>query len=100
YWTTYHQLTERGGVSPEYARIEMRRRQTLIGAMMMHKHEADGMLCGTFGTHAMHLKYVEQVIGRRPGVGHFAAMNAVILPTRTVFICDTYVTPDPDAAHI
>jgi malate dehydrogenase (oxaloacetate-decarboxylating)(NADP+) len=100
YWKTYHQLTERKGVSPEYARIDMRRRHTLIGAMMMHKNEADGMLCGTFGTHALHLHYIDQVIGRRPGVSHYAAMNAVILPSRTVFVCDTYVSPDPDAEHI
>jgi malate dehydrogenase (oxaloacetate-decarboxylating)(NADP+) len=100
YWTTYHQLTERRGVSAEYARIEMRRRQTLIGAMMMYKGEADGMLCGTFGAHAQHLRYIDQVIGLRKGVRHYAAMNAVILPARTVFLCDTYVTPDPDAEHI
>jgi malate dehydrogenase (oxaloacetate-decarboxylating)(NADP+) len=100
YWKTYHRLTERKGVSPEYARVEMRRRNTLIGAMMMIKGEADGMLCGTFGTHALHLEYIEQVIGLRPGIKHYAAMNALILPDRTVFICDTYVTPDPDAEHI
>src|SRR4051812_27763606 len=100
YWTTYHQLTERKGVSPEYARIEMRRRQTLIGAMMIYKGQADGMICGTFGTHALHLQYVDQVIGLRPGVRHYAAMNAVMLPARTVFICDTYVSADPDAEHI
>jgi len=100
YWTTYHQLTERKGVSPEYARVEMRRRHTLIGAMMIYKGEADGMLCGTFGTHALHLRYIDQVIGLRPGVRNYAAMNALILPSRTVFICDTYVTPDPDAEHI
>jgi len=100
YWTTYHQLTQRKGVSPEYARVEMRRRQTLIGAMLMYKGEADAMLCGTFGTHALHLHYIDHVIGRRPGIQHYAAMNAVILPARTVFICDTYVTPDPDAEHI
>jgi malate dehydrogenase (oxaloacetate-decarboxylating)(NADP+) len=100
YWTTYHQLTERKGVSPEYARIEMRRRATLIGAMMIYKGEADGMICGTFGTHALHLQYVDQVIGLRTGVRHYAAMNAVMLPARTVFICDTYVSADPDAEHI
>jgi len=100
YWTTYHQLTERKGVSPEYARVEMRRRHSLIGAMMIHKGEADGMLCGTFGRHALHLHFIDQVIGRRPGVRHYAAMNALILPARTVFICDTYVTPDPDAENI
>jgi malate dehydrogenase (oxaloacetate-decarboxylating)(NADP+) len=100
YWSTYHQLTERKGVSPEYARVEMRRRHSLIGAMMIYKGEADGMLCGTFGTHALHLRYIDQVIGRRPGVSHYAAMNALILPARMVFICDTYVTQDPDAEHI
>jgi malate dehydrogenase (oxaloacetate-decarboxylating)(NADP+) len=100
YWKAYHRLTERKGVSPEYARVEMRRRNTLIGAMIMIKGEAEGMLCGTFGTHALHLHYIDQVIGLRPGVRHYAAMNALILPDRTVFICDTYVTPDPDAAHV
>jgi malate dehydrogenase (oxaloacetate-decarboxylating)(NADP+) len=100
YWTTYHRLTERRGVSPEYAKVEMRRRQTLIGAMMIHKGEAESMLCGTFGTHALHLEYIDQVIGRRPGIRHYAAMNALILPNRTIFICDTYVTPDPDAANV
>ena len=100
YWSTYHQLTERKGVSPEYAKIEMRRRNTLIGAMLILKGEADAMLCGTFGTHALHLRYVDQVIGLRTGVTHYAAMNALMLPKRMVFICDTYVTPDPDAEHI
>ncbi|MBI1942375.1 MAG: NADP-dependent malic enzyme [Betaproteobacteria bacterium] len=100
YWQTYHRLAERKGVSPEYARIEMRRRLTLIGAMLMYKGEADGMLCGTFGTHALHLHYVDQVIGRRPGTRHYAAMNALILPNRTLFLCDTYVTPDPDAEQV
>jgi malate dehydrogenase (oxaloacetate-decarboxylating)(NADP+) len=100
YWMTYHRLTERRGVSPEYAKLEMRRRLTLIGAMLIYKGEADGMLCGTFGTHALHLEYVDQVIGLRAGVRHYAAMNALILEGRTVFICDTYVTPDPDAENI
>jgi malate dehydrogenase (oxaloacetate-decarboxylating)(NADP+) len=100
YWSTYHRLTERKGVSPEYAKIEMRRRYTLIGAMLILKGEADAMLCGTFGAHALHLRYIEQVIGLRPGVRHFAAMNALMLPKRMVFICDTYVTADPDAEHI
>jgi malate dehydrogenase (oxaloacetate-decarboxylating)(NADP+) len=84
----------------QYAKIEMRRRLTLIGAMMIHRGEADGMICGTFGTHALHLNYVDQVIGRRPGVQHFYAMNMLMLPKRTVFICDTYVNADPSAEQI
>ena len=79
YWSEYHRLTERRGVSVQYAKIEMRRRLTLIGAMMIHMGEADGMICGTFGTHALHLQYIDQVIGRRKGVRHYAAMNALVI---------------------
>ncbi|HEU4350848.1 MAG TPA: NADP-dependent malic enzyme [Burkholderiales bacterium] len=100
YWTTYQQLSERRGVTPAYARVEMRRHNTLIGAMLMHKGEADGMLCGTFGMHAEHLRYVDQVIGLRAGVRRYAAMNALMLAETNVFICDTYVAEDPDAEHI
>jgi malate dehydrogenase (oxaloacetate-decarboxylating)(NADP+) len=100
YWQTYHRLTERKGVSAEYAKIEMRRRLTLIGAMLIHKGDADGMICGMFGTHAQHLRYIDQVIGRRPGVSTYAAMNGLLLPKQTVFICDTYVNYDPSAEQI
>ncbi|HEY5861649.1 MAG TPA: NADP-dependent malic enzyme [Casimicrobiaceae bacterium] len=100
YWTEYHRLTERKGVTEEYAQSEMRRRQTLIGAMMMHMSEADGMLCGTSGTYAAHRRYIDQVIGLRKGVSTYAAANAVMLPNRTVFIADTYVNPDPTAEQL
>jgi len=100
YWSEYYRLTQRKGVSIQYAKIEMRRRNTLIGAMLMHMGEADGMLCGTFGTYALHLHYVDQVIGMREGVREYAAMNALMLPKRTVFIADTYVNPDPSAEQL
>ncbi len=100
YWTEYYALTARKGVSQQYAKIEMRRRLTLIGAMMIHMGEADGMLCGTFGTHELHRGYVDQVIGLRKGARVYAAMNAVMLPGRTVFIADTYVNVDPTAEQV
>jgi malate dehydrogenase (oxaloacetate-decarboxylating)(NADP+) len=95
YWTEYYRLTARRGVSQQYAQVEMRRRHTLIGAMMVHRGEADGMLCGTFGTHSLHRQFIDQVIGLRRGVKTYAAMNAIILPDRTLFIADTYVNADP-----
>ncbi len=100
YWKQYYELTARRGVSEQYAKIEMRRRLTLIGAMMIHRGEADGMICGTFGTHELHLHYIDQVIGRRAGIKHFYAMNLLMLPKRTVFICDTYVNENPTAEQI
>jgi malate dehydrogenase (oxaloacetate-decarboxylating)(NADP+) len=100
YWTEYHRLMERRGITQQLAKIEMRRRLTLIGAMMIHLGDADGMLCGTYGTHDSHRRYIEQVFGLRRGVKTSAAMNAVILPDRTLFIADTYVNADPTAEQI
>jgi malate dehydrogenase (oxaloacetate-decarboxylating)(NADP+) len=100
YWQEYYRLTERKGVSQAYAKIEMRRRLTLIGAMMIHMGDADGMLCGTFGTHDLHRHYVDQVIGLKPGAKTYAAMNAVMMTRRTVFIADTYVNADPTAEQV
>jgi malate dehydrogenase (oxaloacetate-decarboxylating)(NADP+) len=100
YSMAYHQLAQRRGVTPQIARLEMRRRYTLIGAMLIHMGAADAMLCGVVGRYNNHLRFIDEVIGLRPGVNHFAAMNALLLPKRTVFICDTYVNYDPTAEQI
>src|SRR4249920_3837362 len=100
YWQEYYRLTQRRGVSQAYAQIEMRRRHTLIGAMAIHRGDADGMLCGMFGTHDLHRTFIDQVIGLRRGVRVYAAMNAVMLPTRTIFIADTYVNADPNPEEL
>ena len=100
YWESYHLLTERKGVTAQYAQIEMRRRNTLIGAMMIHKGEADALICGTFGTHGLHLHYVDQVLGKAPGSSVYGALNIVMLPNRTIGIVDTHVNQDPTAEQI
>ncbi|MDI4634804.1 NADP-dependent malic enzyme [Pelomonas sp. V22] len=100
YWQTYLQMTERKGVTQQLAKIEMRRRLTLIGCMMLHKGEVDGMLCGTWSNTAMHLQYIDQVIGKRPGVKNYACMNGLILPGRQVFLVDTHVNYDPTAEQL
>jgi malate dehydrogenase (oxaloacetate-decarboxylating)(NADP+) len=100
YWQEYHRLGERKGITEHYAQVEMRRRATLIGAMMMRKGDADGMICGTFGNHALHLPYIDQVIGRRAGGREYGAMNALMLPGRQVFLVDTHVNLDPTAAQL
>ena len=100
YWQTYHQIMERRGVTEQLAKIEMRRRLTLIGAMLLHKGEVDGMICGTWGTTAWHLGFVDQVIGKRAGVKTFACMNGLLLPGRQVFLVDTHVNADPSAAQL
>ena len=100
YWMTYHQLTERKGVTVQFAKIEMRRRLTLVAAMLLHKGEVDGMICGTWGGTAQHLQHIDQVIGRRPGVYTYACMNGLILPGRQVFLVDTHINYDPNAEQL
>ena len=103
FWQTYHAMTDRKGITVQMAKIEMRRRLTLIGAMMLHKGFVDGMLCGTWGTTQQHLYYINQVIGRRKGgslatpqdVPVYACMNGLMLPGRQVFLVDTHVNDDP-----
>ncbi|MGE0112595.1 NADP-dependent malic enzyme [Aquabacterium sp.] len=100
FWQTYHQLTERKGVTQQMAKIEMRRRLTLISSMLLHKGEVDGLICGTWGNTALHLYYIDQVIGKRPGVKTYAAMTGLILPGRTVNILDTHINYDPTAEQL
>ncbi|SFU98218.1 NADP-dependent malic enzyme [Pseudoduganella namucuonensis] len=100
YWQSYYALTSRKGVTPEYAKLEMRRRHSLIGAMMIKKGDADGMICGTFGTTDLHLKYIDQVLGKREGANIYAAMNVLVLPERQLAILDTHVNENPDAEQV
>jgi malate dehydrogenase (oxaloacetate-decarboxylating)(NADP+) len=103
FWQTYHRMTQRQGVTTQMAKIEMRRRLTLIGAMLLHKGDVDGLICGTWGTTAMHLQYIDQVIGKRAGgspstqqeVQIYACMNGLMLPNRQLFLVDTHVNYDP-----
>ncbi len=100
YWSEYHRLTQRHGISPETAKHEMRRRPTLIAAMLVRMGSADAMLCGTISQPLKHLHYIHEVIGHRPGVNVYAAMNLLMLPRHTLFICDTHVNLDPGAEQV
>ena len=100
FWQSYHRMTERKGVTQQLAKIDMRRRLTLIGCMMVHKGEADGLICGTWSTTDSHLYYVDQVIGLRPGVTTYACMNALLLPERQLFLVDTHINYDPSAEQL
>ena len=100
YWQAYHRLAERKGVTEQMAKIEMRRRLTLIGSMLLHMGEVDGLICGTWGNTPLHLHYIDQVIGKRPGVQTYAAMTGLILPGRTVNLLDTHINYDPTAEQL
>ena len=100
YWSEYLRLSARKGVSEAYAKLEMRRRPTLIGAMLVRLGAADGMICGTGGPFLEHLRYIDQVIGKKPGSRVYAAMNTLMLPGRQLTLVDTHVNIDPDAAQL
>jgi len=108
FWQAYHHMTERKGVTVQAAKIEMRRRLTLIGSMLLHKGYVDGIICGTWGTTHLHLHYIDQVIGKRAhaslnsaqDVQIYACMNGLMLPDRQLFLVDTHVNYDPTAQEL
>ncbi len=100
YWTSYHELLGRRGVSPATAQQAMRTQNTVIGAMMMHKGAADAMLCGTEGRFRVHLSHVSEIIGKREGIRDLSTMTCLSLPERTLFLCDAHITPNPGVEEI
>ena len=100
YWTVYWEKMCRQGITKEMARVEMRRRLTLIGATMVKMGDADGMICGTVSGYANHLRYIDQMIGKQPGTSTYAAMNILLLPEQTLALVDTHVNDEPTAEQI
>jgi malate dehydrogenase (oxaloacetate-decarboxylating)(NADP+) len=100
YWTAYWELMSRKGISKEMARVEMRRRLTLIGAMMVRLGDADGLICGTVGGYSDHLRFIDEVLNESRVDHTYAAMNIVLLQERTLAIVDTHVNENPTAEQI
>ena len=99
YWTTYHQIMARRGVTPDLAKAIMRTNTTAIGAVMVHRGEADSLICGTFGQYLWHLKYVTQVLADRE-LHPAGALSLMILPGGPLFVADTQVNPLPSPEQI
>nr|NDG07740.1 NADP-dependent malic enzyme [Oxalobacteraceae bacterium] len=100
YWETFLSMSRRKGVTEQWAKLEMRRRHTLIGSMAIHKGDADGMICGTYGNTDLHLHYIDMILGKRAGVNTYAAMNALVLHDRQIVLVDTHVNENPNAEQI
>ena len=99
-WTEYYKLKGREGVTPTIARGMVRKHNTLIGALLLRRGDADALLCGLTSRYDHQLQYIQDVIGLKPGIHTFAAMNVLMLPAQTLFICDTHVNEDPDAEQV
>lgn len=100
YWTTYHEMLGRSGVSIEYAKVVVRTRTTVIGALMVHRGEADALICGTTGLFSKHFRHVKEIIGLRDGVRDMSTVNMLVLSKGVVFISDTHVTENPNAEEL
>ncbi|MFT7115095.1 MAG: malate dehydrogenase (oxaloacetate-decarboxylating)(NADP+) [Rhodoferax sp.] len=100
YWETYHRLMGRQGVSIDVAKAAVRRSNTTIAALMVKLGDADAMLCGLMGSFDVHLEHIRDIIGIKKDATGFATLNALMLEQRTLFIADTFVNEDPDAAQL
>jgi len=99
-WTAYYKLQARSGVTPNIAKSMVRKHNTLIGSLLLRRGDGDALICGIGSRFDNQLKYVDEVIGMKPGVQTYAAMNVLLLPEHTLFICDTHVNEDPTAEQI
>ena len=99
-WTEYYKMKAREGVTPSIAKSMVRKHNTLIGVMLLKRGDIDALLCGVSSRYDNQLKYVQDVIGLKPGASTFAAMNVLMLPDQTLFVCDTHVNENPDAEQI
>ncbi|MFC5608306.1 NADP-dependent malic enzyme [Variovorax soli] len=97
YWEAFHKLMAREGVTPEAAKIMVRRSNTTIAALMVHLGDADAMLCGLVGRFDAHLEHIRNIIGLKAGASGFATLNALTLDKHTLFVADTNVHEDPSA---
>jgi malate dehydrogenase (oxaloacetate-decarboxylating)(NADP+) len=100
FWKHYLSLMERRGIGQELAMREVRRRTTLIGSLLVHFGDVDGMICGTFANYDLHLRYVSRIVGLSDDAQNYAALNVLMLQDMTLFITDTYVNPDPTAEQL
>jgi malate dehydrogenase (oxaloacetate-decarboxylating)(NADP+) len=100
YWSTYHELRARDGVTPDYARTTVRTNSTVIAALAVYLDDADAMLCGVEGRYDTHLRHVEAILGRADGVRTLSGLSMLILKSGTFCFTDTYVSLDPDAEEV
>ncbi len=100
YWGEYHEIMQRHGVTPDVARTIVRTRNTVIGALMVRRGDADALLCGTVGRYERHLRNLTDVLGLAQDVNQCSAVQLLILPTGILFVTDTNVNYDPDDAEI
>src|SRR5690606_15583013 len=56
YWSEYHKLMERKGISPDLAKTVLRTNSSVIGSLMVHFNEADCALCGPTGRYGTTLE--------------------------------------------
>jgi len=100
YWQTFHRITQRRGVTPDSAKAIVRTRNTVIAAIMVHRDEADALICGVVGRYNKKLTYVTEVLGMQPGCHTLGALSAMASENETLFVCDTHVNPDPTAEQL
>ncbi|NOX41410.1 MAG: NADP-dependent malic enzyme [Alphaproteobacteria bacterium] len=99
YWSSYHNLMQRRGVTPDIAKAVMRTNTTAIGAVMVQRGEADSLICGTFGQYLWHLNYVQQVLASDE-LHPVGALSLMIQEQGPLFVADTQVNPVPTPEQI
>ena len=99
YWTTYHGIMRRRGVTPDLAKERMRTNTTAIAAIMVSRGEADSMICGAVGEYRWHLKHAKQILATDE-LHPIGALSLIILDQGPLFIADTHINILPTADQL
>ena len=99
YWSTYHEIMQRRGATPDLARTIMRTNSTAIAAVAVQRGDADSMICGTFGEYRWHLRHVTDILSSDV-VHPVGAMSLVLLEKGPLFVADTHVHIEPTGEQL
>ncbi|MGB0903326.1 MAG: phosphate acyltransferase, partial [Mangrovicoccus sp.] len=100
YWRTYHELNARDGVTPDMAKALIRSNHTAIAAVMVHRGEAESLICGQVGQYLWHLDQVRRVLCHNRKRQAIGALSVMLMDSGPLFIADTQVHPDPTVEEL
>lgn len=95
-----YQRLKRRGYTPHEIETQVRQNATLLASVMLAEGDVDAMICGVIGQYQRHLREIDHLIGMANGVHRLTSMNGLVMQAGTLFIADTFVQENPDAAAI
>jgi malate dehydrogenase (oxaloacetate-decarboxylating)(NADP+) len=100
HWQCYLRIMGRKGVTPDSAQQVVRTQNAAVAALLVACGHADAMIAGVIGGFNRCLNHVIDIVSTAEGISNASTLVAHLLPSRTLFICDPHVNPEPSAEAV